>query len=127
MSALALLAMSLGTLLLVIAAIGVVRLSDSLQRMHAATKAGTLGATLVLGGAAGMMEASLVTAGFTVLFLLLTLPIGAQLLSRAVYVSGATLHGVKGQDPLAGILSRQSAPLEERSGAAATNPADPRP
>ena len=43
--------MILGTAFLCIAAIGVVRLPDAFQRMHAGTKAGTLGTMLVLVGA----------------------------------------------------------------------------
>ena len=47
-------------------------------------------------------------------FLLLTLPVAAQLLGRAAYMSGATLRGLKGEDPLAEVVERQKAPLEER-------------
>jgi multicomponent Na+:H+ antiporter subunit G len=36
------------------------------------------------------------------------------LLGRAAYMSGATLLGLRGRDPLAGVLDRRSAPLEER-------------
>ncbi len=68
-----------------IAAIGIVRLPDLLTRMHASTKAGTLGALLVLVGLAlheGSGEVvSKVLA--TVLFLLLTAPIAAHMIGRA--------------------------------------------
>ncbi|PZP44599.1 MAG: sodium:proton antiporter [Azospirillum brasilense] len=107
--------MILGTAFLCIAAIGVVRLPDAFQRMHAGTKAGTLGTMLVLVGAllAGDIV-KLPTGVLTILFLLLTLPVAAQLLGRAAYMSGATLRGLKGEDPLAEVLERQKAPLEER-------------
>ena len=39
--------MAAGVAFLLIAAIGLVRLPDALQRMHSATKAGTLGTALV--------------------------------------------------------------------------------
>jgi monovalent cation/proton antiporter MnhG/PhaG subunit len=48
---LALLFKIVGVGFLFVAAIGVIRFSDAFQRMHAATKAGTLGAGLVILGA----------------------------------------------------------------------------
>jgi len=97
----------LGTAFLLIAAIGVVRLPDPLQRMHSSTKAGTLGATLLLLGVilASNVEELGSTSALTILFLLITLPIGAQLLARASYVSGAQLEGLE-DDPLASELER---------------------
>lgn len=105
-----------GVLFLALAALGVARLPDPFQRMHAATKAGTFGASLVLIGVAFAARdaGAAVTAALTVLFLLLTLPVSAQLLGRAAYMSGATLKGLSRPDPLAGILDRRKAPLEER-------------
>ena len=38
----------------------------------------------------------------------------AQLLARAAYMSGATVRGLAGTDPLAGVLPRHDAPLEDR-------------
>ena len=68
-----------------IAAIGIVRLPDLLTRMHASTKAGTLGALLVLVGLAfhqgsGEVVSKVVA---TALFLLLTAPIAAHMIGRA--------------------------------------------
>ena len=68
-----------------IAAIGIVRLPDLLTRMHASTKAGTLGALLVLVGL-GIHEGSaevLSKVVATALFLLLTAPIAAHMIGRA--------------------------------------------
>ena len=106
--------MILGTGFLLVAAIGVVRLPDPLQRMHSATKAGTLGATLLLGGVmlSGDIDALGMPSALTILFLLLTLPIGAQLLGRASYVSGTKLQGIE-NDPLASELDREPAKPEE--------------
>lgn len=98
--------MVLGTGFLLVAAIGVIRLPDPLQRMHSATKAGTLGTTLLLGGAmlSGTIDRS-ANGMLTILFLLITLPIGAQLLGRATYVSGTRLEGIE-DDPLDDVLER---------------------
>ena len=108
-------AMSLGLAFVIVAAIGVVRLPDAFQRMHASTKAGTLGATLTIIGAILIEpDIGLGTAGITILFLLATLSVAAQLLGRAAYMSGATLTGLVRDDPLANELRREESPLEER-------------
>jgi len=92
--------MILGAAFLLIAAIGVIRLPDPLQRMHSATKAGTLGTALLLLGVGLSPQVSLGTTGvLTMLFMLLTLPIGAQLLGRASYIAGTKLEGLE-HDPL---------------------------
>lgn len=104
----------IGTSFLLIAAIGLVRLPDPLQRMHSATKAGTLGATLMLAGVMLLSDIDELglTSALTMLFLLLTLPIGAQLLGRASYVSGTKLKGLE-DDPLASELDREPEKPEE--------------
>lgn len=95
MSVLATILMGAGVGLMVIAAVGLVRLRDPLQRMHSATKAGTLGTTLVVGGVlASGGVASTLTGILVILFLLFTLPIAAQLLGRATYLSGVRLVGI---------------------------------
>lgn len=89
------LALVAGVVLMLVAAIGLVRLRDPLQRMHSATKAGTLGASFVIIGVILTTDtASPFTGGFAILFLLFTLPIGAQLLARATYLSAVPLAGV---------------------------------
>jgi multicomponent Na+:H+ antiporter subunit G len=108
-------AMCLGLAFLIVAAIGVVRLPDAFQRMHASTKAGTLGATLTIIGAVLVEpDIGVGTAGLTILFMLATLSVAAQLLGRAAYMSGATLTGLIRDDPLASELRREESPLEER-------------
>jgi len=100
-----------GVAFVLIAAIGVFRLPDPFLRMHAATKAGTLGAGLVLlGVAVAFADAGTwVVAVLTIVFLLATLPISAHLLGRAAYVSGAKLWRDTARDDLQDVLPRQSA------------------
>lgn len=77
----------LGALFFLVAAVGVVKLPDALTRMHAATKAGTLGAGLMLL-AASLASADVgvaVRAGAIFLFLLVTAPIGAHVIGRTVW------------------------------------------
>ncbi len=79
-----------GAVFTLIAAIGVLRLNDLYMRMHAASKAGTLGSCVILIAIAifsGESEVVLrALAG--VVFFLLTAPISAHLLARAAYTVG---------------------------------------
>jgi multicomponent Na+:H+ antiporter subunit G len=82
-----------GSLFCFVAALGMLRLPDTVIRMHAATKAGTLGAGLILIAEAfyyaelGIALRAL--AAFS--FLLLTAPVAAHLIGRAAYYSGVRL------------------------------------
>lgn len=70
-----------------VAGIGLVRLRDVFARMHAATKAGTLGLALICF--AVMVEAEtwlhLLEALFVFLFMIASAPVGAHLIGRAAY------------------------------------------
>lgn len=93
----------LGTLLMLIAAIGVIRLRDPLQRMHSATKAGTLGAILLIAGVvAGMDDPPASSGTLAILFLTITLPLGAQMLGRATYLTQPDLVD-EGDTPIPGL------------------------
>lgn len=86
-----------------VAGLGLLRLPDVLVRMHASSKAGTLGAGLVLLAAA-LVFADLGTSvrmGLTIAFLLLTAPIAAHLIGRAAYRTGTPLSRRTGVDELA--------------------------
>lgn len=80
----------IGSIFSLVAAVGLIRFPDVYGRMHAASKAGTLGAgLLLLAIALHSLELSVATravAGF--IFLLLTAPISAHLLARASYFAG---------------------------------------
>ena len=73
-----------GVAFIVIAGVGVARLPDVFQRMHAATKAGGIGTSLVVLGVliAGGVVRPLIGV-LTILFMLLTLSVSSQLLARA--------------------------------------------
>jgi multicomponent Na+:H+ antiporter subunit G len=81
-----------GSLLSAIAALGIVRFPDVYTRLHAASKAGPLGAGLILL-AVGFMAADWAIAircvlGF--LFLILTSPVSAHLLARSALRAGTS-------------------------------------
>ncbi|KQU61976.1 sodium:proton antiporter [Sphingomonas sp. Leaf339] len=106
--------LTLGVGFLLVAAIGLVRLPDPFQRMHSATKAGTLGTSLIVLGVLLLDQTARLSTGLlTILFLLVTLPIGAQLLGRAAYLSGARMEGVE-DDPLAEVLGRDESKATDR-------------
>ena len=97
-----------GSVICLIAAMGVLRLPDFFLRMHAATKAGIAGAGLVLVGVA-FAEPSVgmwVKVTLAIAFLLLTTPIAGHLLARAGYVAGVPLWGGTYQDELRHELPR---------------------
>lgn len=79
-----------GAFFMLVAAIGLVRMPDLLMRMHAATKAGTLGAGLLLLAVAVHFGTTGVTirAVATIFFLLFTAPVAAHVIGRAAYFSG---------------------------------------
>ena len=111
---LATLLLAAGAAFITIAGLGVARLPDVFQRMHAATKAGGIGASLVVLGvlvAGGVVKP--ISGVLTIVFMLLTLSVASQLLARAAYMSGAALHGLDGEDPLAGVLDRAGGPGDE--------------
>ena len=103
-----------GALFCLVAGIGIVRLGDVFMRMHATTKAGTLGAGLVMGAvalASGEAGAA-ARAGGALVFLLLTAPVAAHMIARAAYRAGARLS------PRTWIDERSGAePGDQRSGA----------
>jgi multicomponent Na+:H+ antiporter subunit G len=83
----------IGSAFCLVAALGIVRLPDTLTRMHAATKAGTLGAgLLIIGGAIFFQELGVSLRAVTIIALVvLTAPVAAHLIGRASYESGVPL------------------------------------
>lgn len=82
-----------GAFFVLVASVGVIRLPDLLMKMHASTKAGTLGAGLILLSVAFVFnEISVITRVIaTILFLLITAPIAAHMIGRAGYYTGIKL------------------------------------
>ncbi|MFB6098107.1 MAG: monovalent cation/H(+) antiporter subunit G [Salinibacter sp.] len=82
-----------GTGFMFVAAIGLLRLPDLYTRMHAVTKAGTLGIGLLLVGAAVALGEVSVTARalMAILFVFLTAPVSAHMIGRAGYLGDASL------------------------------------
>jgi multicomponent Na+:H+ antiporter subunit G len=97
-----------GSVFCLVAAVGMLRLPDTLIRMHAATKAGTLGAGCILAAEA-VIAAELGTtlkAIAAIVFLLLTAPVAAHLIGRAAYHQGIRLFDKTWIDELSDNLNR---------------------
>lgn len=99
---------ALGIALMSVAGIGLLRMPDLLTRMHASSKAGTLGAALVLVAVAVHFADAAVTVRALVVcvFLLLTAPIASHVIARAAYRSGVPLSSETVVDELAQAISR---------------------
>lgn len=71
----------------VVGGIGVVRLHDTYQRMHASSKPGTLGLALVCLAVMLLAETwlNVAEALFVFLFMIATAPVGAHLVGRAAF------------------------------------------
>lgn len=93
----------IGSIFALVAAIGIVRLPDLYTRMHAASKAGSVGSGLALIAIAihshDLAIATRSLAG--VLFFLLTAPISAHLLAKAAYAVGYRLTPLSVHDDMA--------------------------
>jgi multicomponent Na+:H+ antiporter subunit G len=79
----------IGAFFMVAAALGVLRMPDLLIRMHAATKAGALGATiLVVSVAIAFQDISVTVRCLAVIvFICLTAPVVAHVVGRVAYFS----------------------------------------
>jgi multicomponent Na+:H+ antiporter subunit G len=79
--------LALGGLFCFVAGIGIIRLGDIFMRMHASTKAGTLGVALI--ALAMMMLAenwmNVLEPLFVFLFMIATIPLGSHLIGRAAF------------------------------------------
>ncbi len=98
----------LGGFFCFVAGLGVLRLPDVLIRMHASTKAGTLGSGLIFVAVA-VYFADVVTitrAVAAILFLLITAPVAAHMIGRAAFRSGVPLWNTKLEEGADEKLSR---------------------
>ena len=82
-----------GALFALLASIGLIRLQDVYSRMHAASKAGTVGSGLMMIALAVIASdfSTAIRALAGVIFFILTAPIAAHLLARASYKVGYAL------------------------------------
>lgn len=82
-----------GVALILLAAIGILRLPDVFSRMHAGTKAASLGLAFVLTGVALLLPgpATGIKVALAIFFQFWTAPVAAHMIGRAAYRSGIRL------------------------------------
>lgn len=93
-----------GAALTFLAALGTVRFRDVFARMHALSKASTLGLLLILLGAALALDHpnDITSRLLAAVLHVVTSPIGANLISRATYFAEGIPNGIDTIDELAG-------------------------
>lgn len=99
-----------GAFFCLVAALGVWRMPDLYMRMHAATKAGAFGGSLLLVSAAlhfGTVRAA-VMALLIIGFFYLTAPVAAQVFGLAAYKRGVELWSESRHDALREAMDRDS-------------------
>ena len=75
----------LGIVFLLLSSIGLLRMPDTISRMHAGTKASTLGTILVIFGAICLAPHLWFKLILLALFILLTNPLAASILAKSSY------------------------------------------
>ena len=103
-----------GTLFMLLAGFGLLRMPDLFLRMSAATKASTLGAGFILLAAAIHFEDLGTTsrALATIVFIFLTAPVAAHRIGRAAYFDGVPLWTGTRRDDLGGHYDQRTHELE---------------
>ena len=101
---------TLGTLFVLLSAIGLVRMPDTYMRISVNTKAATLGVGLILVGTAVFFNDVSTTSRSLViiLFVFLTAPVSAHLIGRASYFMGVKLWKGSIMDDLRGKYQKNS-------------------
>lgn len=91
-----------GALLMLLAALGILRLPDLLTRLHATTKAAALGVILImLAVATHFAEVGVAARAFAIIvFILMTAPVAAHVIGRAGYFVGSKLWSGTVKDEL---------------------------
>ena len=101
-----------GALLILLAAIGVLRFPDALTRMHALSKASTLGVSIaLLGAAVSRTDINDVTSLlFATVLQAATNPVASTLLMQATYYAEGIDNRVDTVDELAAAVAAEAAP-----------------
>ncbi|MFF0109561.1 monovalent cation/H(+) antiporter subunit G [Streptomyces hirsutus] len=104
-----------GAVFCLLGALGLLRFPDIISRLHAASKAQTLGLMLILVGTAAQMPLRYAPVLLlVVLFQLLTAPITGQIVGRTAYRIQALDRGPLFRDELADRLARDGTPVDEQ-------------
>jgi multicomponent Na+:H+ antiporter subunit G len=114
MQTFALIVACLGAFFVFVAGLGIWRFKDVYMRMHAATKAGSLGLGLLLLAVAiqDPTPAVIIKCFLIIAFIFLTAPIAAHMISRAAYIHQSELSDKTRFDELEGKYSADRSKLK---------------
>jgi multicomponent Na+:H+ antiporter subunit G len=103
----------LGSVFMLLAAIGVVRMPDVYMRLSTATKAATLGVgCALLAVAVHFSTVSITSRAIAILvFIFITAPVGAHVMGRAAYMMGIALWEGTAVDELRGRYDHETGQL----------------
>jgi len=101
--------LTIGSLFVAIAAVGILRMPDFYMRISATTKASTLGVTFILGATALYFNDAAVSGKIIAIiaFIILTTPVAAHMIGRAAHRSGVKLWHRSIRDDLAAAAERK--------------------
>lgn len=106
---------TIGSIFILLAAVGLIRMPDFYLRVSVTTKAVTLGVGLVFISAAIYFNDISVTSRVTaiIIFLFLTAPVAAHVITRAAYFTGTNLWKKSVADDLEGRYEDKTISLQE--------------
>ena len=106
-----------GTMFVLLAAVGLLRMPDTYLRISVTTKAATLGIGLLLMAAVVYFNETSITTKVLaiILFILLTAPISGHLIGRTSYFSGVRLWKNSVMDDLGGMYQKKSQVLRSEA------------
>jgi len=101
---------TIGALVILVAAIGILRMPDFYLRLSVTVKASTLGSgLLLLSSAIFFPQASVTTKNLAIIFfLILTGPVAAHMIGRAAYSIGAAKWKGTVRDDLEGMYDKEN-------------------
>ncbi len=108
--------LTVGAILMLLAGIGILRMPDVLLRISATTKAATLGVIFIMIAVAlhfGNLGVTSRAVG-VIIFITLTAPISAHMISRAAYITGDPLWSNTKIDELRGRYNKETYTLESQ-------------
>ncbi len=82
----------LGSIFLILSGVGLLRMPDTITRMHAGTKASTLGSLLVIVGVICLEPTLWFKLSILALFILITNPLSSSILARSTYLKHEFLN-----------------------------------
>ena len=114
-----------GASFMLLSAVGIVRMPDLFTRMQTASKASTLGISLILLAAGLLLEdyAVALRAILTISFFFVTAPVAAHMIARAAYFVGVPLWSGTITDELRGHYDRTTHRLSADAVSAGTTEA----